>query len=240
MRYSAPIHRLKRAAKLAARQQAIPLHAALDSIARQEGFASWSLLAARHAPDATDPASLLATLDPGERLLIAARPRQGKTLLALQLAVAGARAGRQVHFFSMDYTPTDVREKLQALGADTDDLSGRLHIDCSDDICADHVIAALETAPRKSIAVIDYLQLLDQRRSTPPVQQQVESLSRLARARGLVIAFICQIDRSFDSAASPLPGLADIRLPNPLDLSLFSRAWFLHAGALREVELPAG
>jgi hypothetical protein len=52
MRLSAPIHRLKRAAKVQARDQAIPLHAALDRVATAEGFASWSLLASQHAQEA--------------------------------------------------------------------------------------------------------------------------------------------------------------------------------------------
>ena len=41
---SAPIYRLKRRARLLARNEKIALHVALDRIARAEGFAGWSLL----------------------------------------------------------------------------------------------------------------------------------------------------------------------------------------------------
>ncbi len=45
MKLSAPIYRLKHRAKALSRKVAIPLHDALDRIAAQEGFRSWSLLA---------------------------------------------------------------------------------------------------------------------------------------------------------------------------------------------------
>jgi hypothetical protein len=47
MKLSAPVYRLRRNAKLLSREKKIPLVRALDEIARQEGYKSWSLLAAR-------------------------------------------------------------------------------------------------------------------------------------------------------------------------------------------------
>jgi hypothetical protein len=52
MELSAPIHVLKRKAKLLARASGKPLNQALDEIARREGFRSWSLLAQRCAKSA--------------------------------------------------------------------------------------------------------------------------------------------------------------------------------------------
>lgn len=84
--------------------------------------------------------------------------------------------------------------------------------------------------------MIDYLQILDQRRDTPDLQTQVAELAAFARRSGAVLVFVSQVDRSYDPALKPLPDLADLRLPNPLDLSLFDRAVFLQAGRLRFVQ----
>ncbi len=46
MKLSAPLYHLKRKARLLSRSENIPLHQALDRVARQEGFDGWSLLAA--------------------------------------------------------------------------------------------------------------------------------------------------------------------------------------------------
>lgn len=48
MRLSAPIYRLRHKAKLLARKAGIPLNQALDRVAKDEGFQSWSLLVARN------------------------------------------------------------------------------------------------------------------------------------------------------------------------------------------------
>jgi len=48
MSLSAPIFRLKRRAKLLSREAGIPLNQALDRVAKDEGFQSWSLLVARN------------------------------------------------------------------------------------------------------------------------------------------------------------------------------------------------
>ena len=228
MRLSAPIHRLKRAARDHARAEAVPLHAALDHVAASEGYASWSLLAAQQAESAIEPAALIRILAPGEMVLIAARPLQGKTMFALRLALAAIAQGREAHFFSLDYTTRDVAARLSAMPADLVRHAPRLHLDCSDLISADHIIGRLGATQRGAFLAVDYLQLLDQRRANPPLQEQVEALDAFARSQDHIIAFVCQIDRRFDSEVDALPGLADIRLPNPLDLCVFSRAVFLN------------
>lgn len=231
MKLSVPIYQLKREAKRRAREEGIPLSAALDRVAAAEGFSGWSLLAARYA-ESSPAARLYGRLQPGELVLVGARPGQGKTLLALELAAEAAQSGGKGMFFTLEYTDKDVLERLRSIGREPAELGARFGFDCSDAISAAYIIDRMADAPRGTLIVVDYLQLLDQRRENPPLAEQVRALKGFAEARGLVIVFISQIDRSYDPAQKPYPDLDDIRLPNPLDLGLFSRTCFLNNGEL--------
>jgi len=77
------------------------------------------------------------------------------------------------------------------------------------------------------------LQLLDQKRSKPAVNQQIRALQEFAGASKSIIVVISQIDRSFDPEAKRLPELSDVRLPNPVDLMRFSKTCFLHEGEVK-------
>ena len=232
MRLSAPIFRLKRQARMLARQAGLPLHAALDRLAQDEGFRTWSHLAARFSERST-ASEILAQLNPGDLILLGARPGQGKTLLGLALAVEAARAGHPSFFFTLDWSEGDVLHHLRTIGANPETLEGAFVLDTSDHIHAERIEARLSGEPRGALAVVDYLQLLDQRRRNPELGNQVTALSAFARASGSILVMISQIDRSFGLQAKTLPELADVRLPNPLDLGLFTKTCFLHEGRLR-------
>lgn len=232
MKLSAPVYRLKRKARELSRKENIPLHLALDQVAIGEGFGTWSLLSARSA-EMLSAAGLLDRLAPGDLLLIGARPGQGKTLLSLQLAVEAMKAGRRAVFFTLEYTTSDVLGRFRALGVEPAQFEALFTFDDSDAINADHIMQVLADAPDGTLAIVDYLQLLDQKRGNPELGAQISALKAFARERGLILGFISQIDRSYDPATKPCPDLADVRLPNPLDLSLFSKACFLNAGEVR-------
>lgn len=232
MKLSAPVYRLKRKARELSRKENIPLHRALDRIAIGEGFGAWSLLSAKSA-EMLSAAGLLDRLAPGDLLLIGARPGHGKTLLSLQLAVEAMKAGRRAVFFTLEYTTSDVLGRFRALGAEPAQFEALFTFDDSDAINADHIMQVLADAPDGTLAIVDYLQLLDQRRGNPELGAQISALKAFARERGLILGFISQIDRSYDPATKPCPDLDDVRLPNPLDLSLFSKACFLNAGEVR-------
>ncbi|MFK4486054.1 DNA helicase [Bradyrhizobium sp. USDA 336] len=227
MKLSAPIYHLKRKARRLSREAGIPLHDALDRIAATEGFSAWSMLAAKAA--ALTPASkLFPQFRPGDLVLVGARPGLGKTLMSLELAVEAMKSGHRAAFFSLEYTEKDVLDRLRAIGVEPAQFVKLFEVDCSDAISADYIVKQMEAAPRGTFVVIDYLQLLDQRRENPDLTVQVRALRSFARDTGLIVVFISQIDRSYDSAGKPCPDLSDVRLPNPLDLKLFDKTCFIN------------
>lgn len=216
MRFNTPIYRLKRDAKVRARKTGAPLHAELDAAARSEGFQSWSHLSATHAL----PARLLTSFASGELVLIGARPGHGKTALALEILAA---SNQPAGFFTLEYSEDVARSHLPK--------SGQIHLETSDAISGAYIARAM-AAHGLRIAAIDYLQLLDQDRRKPPLEEQVKHLKQYAKDSGAIILLISQIDRRFDPSCKRPPSLAEIRLPNPLDLGHFSKACLLHEGRI--------
>jgi replicative DNA helicase len=232
MKLSAPLYHLKRKAKLLSRTENIPLHDALDRIARQEGFGGWSLLAAKAA--AAAPAEkLFARLAPGDLVLMGARPGHGKTLMSLELAVQAMKSGSRGVFFTLEYTEKDMLDRFRAIGIARENFAELFEFDSSDEISSNYIVTRLANAPRGTLVVVDYLQLLDQKRGNPELMVQVRALKSFARDRGLIFVFISQIDRSYDPLKKPCPDLGDVRLPNPLDLSLFTKTCFLNNGEVQ-------
>ncbi|MDW9525541.1 DNA helicase [Sinorhizobium meliloti] len=196
------------------------------------GLARWSLLSSQVAA-ASLSRSILARLDEGDLLLVAGRPGHGKTTLGLQLLLDAARDGRKAVFFTLEFTEQQARRHLRSLDEGRHGLCDKLQILTSDDISADYIIRHLSGSERGTVAVIDYLQILDQQRSMPALSDQVLALGDFARQTGVVFGFISQVDRSFDPESKRLPDIRDIRLPNLVDLRLFNKAYFLHNGEAR-------
>lgn len=229
MKLSAPLYHLKRKAKLLSRQERIPLHAALDRVAAGEGFRQWSLLSSRIC-SATTANEVFRQYRPGDLALIGARPGHGKTSLGIEILAQAMKAGHRGVFFTLEFTEKNVFDLLRNIGLDLTKFEDRFELDTSDAISADFIMQRLTAAPSGTVVVIDYLQLLDQQREKPPLAKQIHALREFTRTKGLVIIFLSQISRSYDSSAKPCPDLGDVRLPNPLDLKLFNKTCFLHNG----------
>lgn len=229
MKLSAPVGRLKQRAKALARKQGIPLHQALDAAARLEGFSSWSLLA-RSVPEPYSPAEMLRSFPEGELSLLAGRPGQGKTSLGLEVLLEALKSGHRAGFFTLDYNLGDIQDRFQKFGSTLTDFGEQLFLDTSDDINAERIESKTRDWSRGDFVLVDYLQLLDQKRSNPELAIQVASLQAFVAKSKLKMVFISQIDRSFAMSKKRRPTLEDIRLPNPVDLDLFAAKCFLHEG----------
>ncbi|MEH6792209.1 DNA helicase [Parasphingorhabdus sp.] len=229
MKISTPVFKLKHQAKLLARKSKLPLHKALDIVAQTEGFRAWSHLMA--AGSVSPPSSsVFGKLEPGVFVLVAARPGQGKTLLGLGCAVEAVKAGGSAFHFTLEDSENVVHSRLLSVGSDWKEVRERMTVDTSDGICADYIIEQAGGMDFGTVIVIDYLQLLDQRRVHSDLATQLQALRSFALATGSIIVALSQVDRSFPASGRPFPALADVRLPNPVDLTLFTKACFLQNG----------
>lgn len=233
MQLSQPIYVLKRRAKELAKQSAVPLTSAQNQIAAAEGFKSWSHLAALHSAQEARP-NLMEMLVPGTLSLLAGRPGHGKTLAAVELVCSHASRGVEAWLFSLELTEDQAQQRCRT-NSTNDNL---IRIDCSNEICAAYMMDRLRSAACGSVVVVDYLQLLDQRRENPSLQEQVTALRAFVDERGLRVVCLSQIDRGYQSSGRDRPGMQDIRLPNPVDLRLFDHVFVIHDGALTLAALP--
>ena len=231
MKISSPIYQLKRRAKLQSRGKKLKLNEALDQIAFEEGFQSWSHLAHTYSK-ATPAKTVLRQMKSGDMVIIAARPGQGKTLLGLELAALAAGIGRAAYVFTLEYSEKAVWDQLRQLGLTAAEQISTITVDTSDDICASYIANRVADGAEKSVVVIDYLQVLDQKRSSPPLKEQVRELRKFATETGSILIITSQIDRSFDATVNCLPSIDDIRLPNHADLSSFDMRCFLQDGEI--------
>ena len=166
-------------------------------------------------------------------MILGARPGQGKTQLSLALTNEAMKSGRQGVFFTLEYSANDVFNLFKSIGEDPADFHDKFQFDTSDNISADYIMEKLSIVPKGTVVVIDYLQLLDQKRENPELMQQVRALKSFANERGIIMVFLSQIDRSYDPNGKIFPSLDDVRLPNALDIKLFNKACFINEGQLR-------
>ena len=133
MKLSAPVHKLKSRAKALKSSESISLIQALNKVALEEGYSSWSLLQSKtkaYLPTCTE--EILAYLNPGDLMLLGARPGLGKTTLAIDLMIQAAEEGRDAYLFSLEFTDEDLMKRINKL--EGKEARARLHFDFSDEI----------------------------------------------------------------------------------------------------------
>ena len=178
---------------------------------------------------------------PAELIVLAARPSQGKTALALNIAVAAAFHGTPVGFFSLEMGAEQLAMRLlcmvakvaservrtgflgeedwpklgQALGrlADT-----QIFIDDTPNMSLMDLRARarrMRAECEVSLVIVDYLQLMHTRGRFESRQQEIAEISRslkaLARELEVPVLALSQLSRAVESRETRRPQLSDLR-----------------------------
>ncbi len=211
----------------------------------------------------TDFDNLTSGLQPSDLIIIAGRPSMGKTALALNIASNAAFESKTgVAIFSLEMSRLQLGTRL--LGADAmidasrirkgflqDDDHLRLidsanrlselpiYIDDSSGLSALELKAKARRLKKRfdiGLIVIDYLQLMQSRKSTESRQLEISDISRslkaLAKDLNIPVVAVSQLNRKVEDRPNKRPLLADLResgaIEQDADLILFIYREYLY------------
>lgn len=178
---------------------------------------------------------------PSELIVLAARPRHGKSAMASQWAVNMARGGYGVLFVSLEMSPQSLMERILSSEASVDlhEYSKWQHepdeqslrsmgnelaraglnitfagTKCSTPESLAVMVKRLKKTRGIKVIFIDYLQLMSAGHKLE-LRQMVTMISRklklLALAEDVVIVALSQLNREVESRTSHIPRLSDLR-----------------------------
>ncbi len=183
--------------------------------------------------------SVTSGLQPNDLLILAARPSVGKTAFGGQVALAAAKAGHRVLFFSVEMPPQAIAARALAHEASVDVSGFRdpVRFTVADhkrmfnartamaalpfDIVkgSGHTVAAVGALARQrhavatlGLIVIDYLTLLSPPKAATTndaVQLMTRALKRLAVELNVPVLLLSQLNRAADGVAPTLANLRD-------------------------------
>jgi len=185
--------------------------------------------------------ALTGGFQPGDLVILAARPSVGKTALALQWAHSGADRTGTAAFFSLEMSRTQLVQRLVAqatridlhrlrTGKLTDDewqavarasaelSSLKLHIDDRAGLTVPYIrgqCRKLQARDGLSLIILDYLQLMSASEKTSSREQEISRISRglkgIAKEFGVPVIALSQLSRSSVSRKDKRARLEDLR-----------------------------
>lgn len=185
--------------------------------------------------------NLLSGLHPSELVILAARPSQGKTTLAMNIVAHAAMSGYPVGVFSLEMSRDQLAMRLLAAEARLNqqrlrtgmlaeddwprltDAIGRLselpvYIDDTPNLSIMEVRARarrMKAEHNIGLLVLDYLQLMHTRGRAESRQQEISEISRslkaLARELKVPVLALSQLSRAVEQRQDRRPQLSDLR-----------------------------
>jgi len=226
MSISAPIHELKSKAKSRKKQHNLSLCKAQNQIARIEGYQNWPHLVSSNSKPIETMKQVFDFFQPGDLILLAAIPKIHKTRVACRFLKHFHRANETSFYFSLCETRATVSKRLSEIFNleegpavnifDEEDMNDERII---------HLVSKCANSLEGSFCVVDYLQLLDQKRSNPDLASQIRTLGRFTKENQCYFLFTSQLNRNCQNSGKT-PEWKDIRLPNPIDSRAFNKILF--------------
>lgn len=175
-------------------------------------------------------------LRPGGLYVLAARPGVGKSSLSLQIATTLAAQGLPGLFLSLEMPADEVADRAVAHAGHIDYarlLSGKLdgdgweraseamdrigglplYVDDQPALAIGDIKAKARTVPGLRVLVLDYLQLCGGAGDTrnAQIEELTRGLKSLAKAAGIAVVALSQLNREVERRGSKRPTLADLR-----------------------------
>lgn len=213
-----------------------------DSFKKLESTAAFDGFVTGVPTDFKDFDRLTAGLQPSDLIIIAGRPSMGKTALALNIGYnAAKRTGKAVAVFSLEMSKQQLGIRMLGFDASIDatklrtgflrdkewerltDSANRLtelpiFIDDSSAISVLEMKAKcrrLKKSHDLALVIVDYLQLIQGRRSAESRQIEISEVSRmlkaLAKDLNVPVMALSQLNRKVEDRPNKRPQLADLR-----------------------------